>query len=261
MKCRTWFWVAISSSILACSLVSGPVTSPDGAGPSSPGQPLLPFMATATSVPSNPIGLRQGLASLNSYRLVIHTSNNGPTQLDKNETTFLMESASDGVSWHISNSTISSSVDDPEVSTSQSDQYKIGATRCEISGDDSEADKTDVDPQTQEIMDTLYGLMDMVPMVNDPVLIGSEPLNGVPTNHFQFKVNGLGVDSGAEVVASDGEYWLAIDGQYIVKYVVHLETRNGPAGDANAHTMDSKTSIEVRDINQPIVITSPVNCQ
>jgi hypothetical protein len=112
----------------------------------------------------------------------------------------------------------------------------------------------------KEVLDTWYTLVDLVSTVNDPVFIGEE-VNGVMTNHFKFKVNGLGIDSGAEVVSSDGEYWLAQDGQYIVKYSVVLETCSGPAGNVNTKTMHSEFYIEVYDVNQNIVIRLPVNCQ
>jgi len=98
--------------------------------------------------------------------------------------------------------------------------------------------------------------------VNEPVFIGEEEVNGVRTNHFKFKANGLGIDPGTEVVSSDGEYWLAQDGQYIVKYYVVIETRIGPAGGANTKaTMHSEFYIEVKDINQPITIAFPQACK
>ena len=106
-------------------------------------------------------------------------------------------------------------------------------------------------------MDAWFKMVDILPMTNDPVFVGEEMVNGVMTNHFTFNVTGLGAESGAEVVASNGEYWLAQDGQYVVKYSVIMETRNGPAGDPNTQTMHSEFYIEVTDINQPIVITMP----
>lgn len=277
MKRIVWFLIILGAMMLACSLPGLQSPTPDNTGPSAPDsttplapgtvdtpapdKPVIPFLATPTTMPSNPIGIRQGLASLDSYRLEIRFANLGPTSQDRSEITFQVETASDGESWHITNSVLSSSAEEPEVNTSQSNQYKVGTIMCEVSEDDSEVDVNDMDPQVTEILDVWTGLLDLVPVVNDPVFIGSEIMNGVQTNHFQFDVSGLGVDSGAEVVASDGEYWLAVDGQYVVKYVVHLETRDGPAGDANTETLRSDISIEVRDINQPIEITLPANCQ
>jgi hypothetical protein len=220
----------------------------------------LPTLAP-TSIPSNPIGLWAGLSSLNSYRLTIRVVNNGPTPQDRSETTYMIETGSDGDSTHIHNESLSSSAEYPELDTSSSDQYTIGSRTCDYSEGSDEVEKSDVDPMVQEMSDTWFKLIDLTPMITDPVFAGEEELNGVMTNHFTFTVSGLGVDSGAEVVASSGEYWLAQDGQYIVKYSILLETRNGPAGDANTRTLHSAFFIEVQNINQEIVITFPANCQ
>jgi hypothetical protein len=214
-----------------------------------------------TSISSNPIGLWQGLSSLNSYRLKIRVVNNGPTAQDINQNAIFIASGSDGNSSHIHTETTSSSADAPEVNSGTSDQYRVGNHSCSFSSGSNEVTKEDLDPMVNEMTGSFFKLIDLVPVVNDPVFVGQEELNGVKTNHFNFTVSGLGVDSGAEVVASGGEYWLAQDGQYIVKYSLVLETRNGPAGDPNTRTMDAEFYIEVQDINQDIVITFPDNCQ
>ena len=267
---------ALALAMLACTFnqISAPkatprpnsnsATQPAGDQPQSPG--LFPFASTqtpaptATSMPSNPIGLRQGLSSLNSYRLTIQEVNNGPTALDQNQMTFKVEMGSDGNSWHVSNSTVSSSKDSPTPQTNTSDQYKVGTIQCQSSSGSDKAEKSTIDPMAQEITDAWSGLLDMVPMVHDPVFIGTEQINGINTHHFKFKVSGLGTKSGAQVLASDGEYWLAVDGQYIVRYSVKLETRSGPAGDPNTKDMRSEFKIDATDINQPITITIPSDC-
>lgn len=266
MKRKPGLLILLSILMLACNLISISADQPEQASDPAPDKPLLPFNASATpaptSIPNQPVGLRQGLASLNSYRLEIRTINNGPTADDKNEITMRYESGSDGESWHVSNAVLASTAEEPGVvEASQTDQYKVGDSMCEVSEDGSEAEETPVDPQAQEIADIWYGLFDLLPMINEPTFIGVEALNGVQVNHFRFNVSGLGATSGAEVVASEGEYWLAVDGQYIVKYILHLETRNGPADDANTHTMRSEFYIEVKDINQPIVISLPSSCR
>jgi hypothetical protein len=230
------------------------------ATPSSEQNPAGAPAPNSSSVPSNPIGLRQGLSSLNSYRLTIRIINNGPTAQDKNQTTFTIESGTDGKSSHLNYASITSSADSPEAQSNITDQYTIGNQQCSFSSGDSEAVKSNMDPMAKEVLDTTYKMIDLVPTVNEPVFIGEEDVNGIRTNHFKFKVSGLGVDSGVEVVSSDGEYWLAQDGQYIVKYSVVLETRSGPASDVNTKTMHSEFYIEVKDINQPINIAFSQAC-
>jgi len=288
MSNKRWFLVVISILILvslACNLSSitnrNPVQEPasdggqtDGSQPSTeqevqqlqqgdtPTPQVIIITATPepTAIPSHPVALWEGLSSLNSYRLLIRSVNNGPTASDRSENTIFVESGSDGDSSHTRYETIMSTADDPEVSTSATDHYVIGNRTCDVE-DTGEATLEDADPQAQEMLDAWFRLVDILPMTTDPVFVGEEMLNGVMTNHFTFNVNGLGTDSGAEVVASNGEYWLAQDGQYLVKYSVIMETRNGPAGDPNTQTMHSEFFIEVTDINQPIVITMPSTCQ
>lgn len=229
---------------------------------STPSQTQARTSIPATpSVPSKPIGLRQGLASLNSYRLTITIINNGPTTQDKSQVTIKEETGADGKSSHLNFKSITSSAKNPKAQSSTTDQYLFGNSQCNFSDGDSKGDKSDVDPMAKEILNTWYTLIDLVPAVNDPVFIGKEDVNGVKTNHFKFKVKGLGVSSGAEVVSSDGEYWLAQDGQYVVKYDAILETRDGPAGNAKTKTIHSEFHIEVTDINQNIIITLPSSCQ
>jgi len=262
--------VVLIVSGLACSFgqPAGSKPSPTPQAPVPQGQatetpltsPSINTAPTPTSIPSSPIGLRQGLSSLNSYRLIVRMINNGPTDLDKSDASFIVESGADGDTTHIKNVSTLSSEENSEVETSETDQYYVGTHQC-IIPEDGEIEKSDVDPMLKEIADTWYGLIDLVPTVAEPEFINAEQINGVMTNHFKFKVGGLGVNSGAEVVASSGEYWLAQDGQYIVKYQVIMETRNGPSGDPQTKTVHSEFSIEVTDINQDIIIEVPANCQ
>jgi hypothetical protein len=216
---------------------------------------------TPAPIPSKPIGLWEGLSSLNSYRLTIRTTANGPTAQDRTTMTYLTEVGADGDSSHIHSENFSSSEDDPEGSSSTSDQYRVGNRTCELNSDDDDVTVTDEDPMVQEMLNAWVKLVDLVPMVQDPVFVGAEELNGIQTNHFRFTVSGLGVESGAEVVSSGGDYWLAQDGQYIVKYSALLEMRNGPAGAADTETMSVEFYIELQDANEEIVITMPEQCQ
>jgi hypothetical protein len=223
--------------------------------------PTETLVPTPTAIPSKPIGLWEGLSSLDSYRLTIRTTANGPTAQDQSMMTYVTEVGSDGDSSHIHSENFSSSEDDPEGSSSASDQYRVGNRTCELNSDDDEVEVTEEDPMVQEMLNTWVKLVDLVPMVQNPIFVGEEELNGIKTNHFTFTVSGLGVESGAEVVSSGGDYWLAQDGQYMVKYSALLATRNGPAGAADTETMSVEFYIELKDVNREIVITMPARCQ
>ena len=268
------FFVSIS---LACNLsnnsgsssptqlppVEGQQVQPQQQSAEAPTPQVIVITATPepTAIPSTPIGLWDGLSSLNSYRLTIQMINNGPTSVDRSTMTYTIEMGSDGDSSKVHTESFESFEDDPEGDYSVSDQYQIGNRTCEVSDGDSEASIEEEDPMEQEFTDQWFKLIDLLPTVNNPVYIGEEMLNGVMTNHFKFSLDGLGTESGAEVIAKDGEYWLAQDGQYVVKYWVVMETRNGPVDDPNTKVLHSEFHIEVTDINQEIIITLPTICQ
>ena len=56
--------------------------------------------------------------------------------------------------------------------------------------------------------------------------------------------------------ANQGDYWLAVDGQYIVKYLLVLETSTDP----QTNILHAEVSIELNQVNQPISITFPQGC-
>jgi hypothetical protein len=66
----------------------------------------------------------------------------------------------------------------------------------------------------------------------------------------------LGVKSGAVVKANQGDYWLAVDGQYIVKYTLILETSMS----ADSEVFHEEISMELNQVNQPISISFPQSC-
>ncbi len=226
-------------------------------------QPAAPEPVPTEVVVTIPIGIRQGLASLNSYRVMFNVVVNGPTTSDKNSMKTTYEYNSDLDAWHSHSESTQSSADDPEVSSESSDEYRIGNRSCSLPGDNDDGSSTieELDPLEQEMTESLSGLVDMVISVENPVLVGEELVNGVQTKHFTFDVKGLGNTSGAEVTLSKGEYWVALDGQYLVKYSAIMETRNAPEGDPNAEVMYTEFTIELANINEPIQISMPAECK
>jgi hypothetical protein len=59
---------------------------------------------------------------------------------------------------------------------------------------------------------------------------------------------------------ADGEYWVALDGQYLVKYALVLEAATGPEGDPAAEIMHGEYSFELQETNQPVNISLPPEC-
>ena len=102
----------------------------------------------------------------------------------------------------------------------------------------------------------ITGMIGLTPLIDNPVFVATETIHNIPTNHFTFRVSGLGASSGAVVNINQGDYWLAVDGQYIVKYTLIVETSMS----ANSEVLHEEISIEMNQINQPVSIGFPQGC-
>lgn len=80
------------------------------------------------------------------------------------------------------------------------------------------------------------------------------------TNHFTFEVESAGAESGSVVSVNEGVYWLAVDGQYLVAYSLHLELRISPEGDPEAEVNKLEIEYPLNKVNQPIDIQFPADC-
>jgi hypothetical protein len=263
--------VVLLFATLACSISMTPKKAPQaaagneqgGSAPaqSAPAQPEAAGPSLFEKAPTTPVGLNKGLSSLNSYTYSLQIINNGPTPQDKNDMRIITSYTSNGDNTKTQNISVSSSADDPEESRSSSTNYRVGNKTCTIDDTgESTAEIDDYSPSQKELLNIVMNLSDTVINVENPVLVGTEAINGINCNHFTFKVAGLGKTSGAEVTQSAGEYWSAKDGNYLVKYDVALETRNAPENNASAEVLHSEIHFLLSDINAAITIQMPAEC-
>jgi len=242
-----------------------PAGDPAGNQPVNPFSPTdnppeQPSISLPTAQPPNPrpVGLYEGLASLNSYRFKMHTLSTGPTSQDYSESTSTTEYNQNGDQLYSKVENTNSSAEEPAKKTSLTEQYRLGQKYCRRETSDGETD-SEVSTATafeQTTADAMFNLFDVSIATKDAQFVGAETVNGILTNHFTFTVSGLGT-SGAEVTQSQGDYWVAQDGQYLVKYQVTLEIRSGPAGDPNAQVSRLEIQTEVSDINTAITVVMP----
>jgi len=202
-----------------------------------------------------PVSFNEGLASLDSYHLKLTVNSTGPGANDSSS--FTLESkrskASDSSYSHISN--MSTSEESPDPSSSDNYIYRIGNDRC--AGSDSQGwdwqSSTDAERELQEVANRLIGF---TPLIENPKFVGQEEVNGIPTDRVSFSVSGIGARSGAEVRVNEGNYWLAKDGQYLVKYSLVLEM----SLEENAQISREEILLEMNNINQPVSISFPQGC-
>ena len=263
---------AIAATVAA--LQSGRTTTPGSTkapapGPTSaekdnvtPTATLLPSpTATETPAPALPVGLRQGLASLNSYHIKFNQTYMGPTDQDKMQMMSETDFNSNGDRTHTRSTNLSSTKDNPSDKANVTERYQIGTKICTLPAEEGQSPLSAANPMADEMLNATTGLMDLLIYVEKPILVGEESVNGVQTRHYQFKISSLGKKSGAEVTKSSGEYWVAVDGQYLVQYSVILETRSAPQDSVEAQVMHAEVTYSLTNINQPVAIEMPADCK
>lgn len=213
---------------------------------------------TQESVPEQPVPLFSGLASLDSYQSTtrIYSSGPGPDTVSETISEVQFDRAA-GATRNRMTSKVSDE-DNPSLETQQQEQITIGLETCSL--EDGVWEYSQMEAQEKEVLSIFSNLYDLVPVFSNPVFVGAEIKNGVTSNHFTFKVESAGAESGSVVSANEGEYWLAIDGQYMVAYSLHLELRNGPESDSEANVNRIEIEYSLGNVNQPINIQLPADC-
>ncbi|HEY5156402.1 MAG TPA: hypothetical protein VII93_00360 [Anaerolineales bacterium] len=243
--------------VMACSLVTSTGNTPQAPGSTAqaPGNtPQGNGNQPGGTPPANPVSINDGLGSLNSYQMTVIIKSIGPDPAQSSTTTVETQHSkdTDASYTHLNMSVIAKGGGDPN--NTDSSIYRIGNDQCSGSGEDWTW--TTMAPDQAEMLDIIKNMLGLTPLIDTPTFVAQETVNGVPSNHFTFKVSGLGVTSGAEVITNQGDYWLAVDGQYIVKYILVLETSMDP----QTNLLHEEISIDLNQINQPINIAFPQAC-
>jgi hypothetical protein len=209
-------------------------------------------------VNSKPVGIQDGLGSLDSYRFYIYVNMYDSTGTINKVESNVERSVVDGNVHQTTTITSFDPEDDDEVNTDTTETYTVGTETC--TSDDDAWDYKKIADDEKELRDIFTGMVDFLPLINDPVFVGEETLNGVDTNHFTFKVEGIGDSSGAVANVNNGEYWLAVDGDYIVKYNLTLEIQTAADGSSETKTGNLEVQLNLTDINQTVSISLPDGC-
>ena len=209
-------------------------------------------------VDPNPVGLQEGLGSLDSYMVTLFIRSTD----SKGALTEMTETVERSVVEKNSHTTTISRSFDPENDTEENNSteetFVIGNVTCSGSGEDWTY--SEMTAQEKEMLDVYKGMIDVKPLIDNPQFVGEETVNGVETNHFTFQVSGIGDSSGSVATVNSGEYWLAKDGNYIVKYQLMLEVQSAAEGTEDSERSNIDASINLTNINVPITFTLPQYC-
>ena len=236
---------------VACSITSKTGSSPT---PLQAGDtPAVSINPTQVPPDPVPISINDGLNSLNSYQMTVSIKSIGPDPTESSATTIQRQRSNDSNASYSHFNTTSTPKGGGDPKTTDSEIFQVGNDQCSGNTDDwSWSSSTPAQAEMQGLVTSMVGL---TPLINDPVFLAAETVNGIPTNHFNFKVSGLGATSGAVVNINQGDYWLAIDGQYIVKYVLIVEESTSAT-----EVFHEEVAIEITQINQPVSIAFPQAC-
>jgi hypothetical protein len=246
---------------MACNLATNTVATPQVPGNSPQGGGNQPGGDQPGGTPqkvgtplARPVSFNEGLASLNSYQMTVIIKSTGPDPSQSSNTTIDVQHSkdADATLTHLIMQVVNKG--DSEPNNTDSNIYQIGNDQCSGSADGwSWSTST---PAQTEMSDLVKNMIGFTPLIDNPTFVAQETVNSIQSNHFSFKISGLGAKSGAEVKTNQGDYWLAVDGQYIVKYTLIIETSMS----ANSEVLHEEISIDLNQINQPISIAFPQGC-
>jgi len=101
----------------------------------------------------------------------------------------------------------------------------------------------------------MFQLDDAIGGLDGARRVGSdETVNGILSRHYVFDEKSLGWGTFSR---AEGEVWVAVDGDYVVKYILQAEGKNPITNEEG----NVEWGYEIRDVNQPINIEPPAGCE
>jgi hypothetical protein len=231
-----------------------PTEAPPGGEVSEPpsgGEVSEPPGGGAETEEEEEIGLSSvssGLQSLDSYRSSFKMAFEGTTGGEAEQWAYEMdvETVRDPFAQRvvIRGSDVEEAVESVQIGDRQ--YLVLGQGQC-IS---SSADESDtMDTEIFEPDDVIGGLAEARRVRPD------EKVNGVLCRHYTFDESNVGWGTFAH---AEGEVWVAVEGDYVVRYTLQADGKTPVTGDEEGHI---EWEYEVRDVNAPITIEPPAGCE
>jgi hypothetical protein len=205
-----------------------------------------------------PVSINEGLASLDSYRMIYASDVFDSVSQVRTETTFVAARDRESDSSYNRTETRTTGGEDGEVSEDVQEQYAIADQLCMLS--EGEAELTTVSDMARVLSDLMSQVVVFQPLIENPVFVGEDEVNGVAVRTYTFEVRSVGATAEVEASRSDGSYAIAVDGGYLVQYRLDIELRTAPEGDPEAQYSVLSIEISLEDVNQPVDIALPPEC-
>jgi len=241
--------IIVGSACGMPSLGGGPVA--EGGGVSGNSEP--------TDAPMVPVPINQGLASLDSYRMTYTNDVFDSLAQERTVITFVVARDREADANYSRTETLVTTEGNEVVSEDVQEQFVIGNQICAVTG--GEAEMTPISETAQVMTDLISQVVDFNPLIENPVYVGEDVVNGVSVRTYTFEVRSLDAASEVEAARADGNYAIAVDGDYLVHYRFDIELRTGPEGDPEAESSVSFFELSLEEINQPVEIAFPPSCQ
>lgn len=247
-----------SSAGEATSTTGGTATT--GATGTTSGDPTGTTAAPATTAAppppaTRPAPIQEGLATFDSYRFRLRVATTGGEEALDSTIDIAYDGAADARELV---TTITQTGPDAEGEPASQRTLTVGNESCSFDGESWSYEA--VTDQQREFVEATRRLFDITIIPENPVLVGTEEVAGIPAAHYRFSLSGLGQDSGALVTANDVDYWVAEGTNALVKYLAVIETRDGPTTDPDAQLFRTEASAELLSADEPVAVELPAEC-
>ena len=206
-----------------------------------------------------PVSINEGLASLDSYRMTYTSDAFDSVTQERSVSTFVVASdANADASYNRTETRVTGEADEV-VSEDVQEQYKIGNQLCQVAG--GEAELTTMSGPAQVMSDLMSRVVVFKPLIENPVYVGQDVLSGVPVRTYTFEVRSLGVDKGWKWPAPIASMPSPPTAITWCTDRLDMELRTGAEGDPEAESNVFFIEASLEEINLPVEITFPSNCQ
>jgi hypothetical protein len=206
-----------------------------------------------------PVSINEGLASLDSYRMIITSDSVDSVSQQRSVTTFTVAHDSGADADYTRTETRVTTLENEVVSESSQEQFVIGHQSCSVS--EGEGQISSVSETTRVLSDLMSQVVVFHPLIENPVSVGEDVVSGIPVRTYTFELRSLDAASEVEVARADGSYAVAADGDYLVHYRLDMDLRAAAEGSPDLESTVFSIELTLEGINQPVSIAFPATCQ